>query len=179
GQRYADLSDLQCGAALLNDCKYGYRVKGSVLDLALLRSTKYPDWFADQGKHRFTYSFLPHDRTLAESGVMQDAAVLNRAPILADGFTAGSAAAPCRIDSDGISLEVVKRAEKDDSIILRLVETRGKFSCGTLDFASRPEKVTETDLMEWGDGPALKLKGKTLALEMKPFEIRTLRVRNR
>ena len=179
GQRYADLSDLQCGAALLNDCKYGYRVKGSVLDLALLRSTKYPDWFADQGKHRFTYSFLPHDRTLAESGVMQDAAVLNRAPVLADGFAAGSAAAPCRIDSDGISLEVVKRAEKDDSIILRLVETRGKFSRGTLDFAVRPGKVTETDLMEWGDGPALKLKGKTLALEMKPFEIRTLRVRNR
>jgi alpha-mannosidase len=176
GQRYADLSDRNCGTALLNDCKYGYCIKHSTLDLALLRSPKYPDRFADQGMHEFTYSFLPHAGTLSESEVMKEAANLNRTPLLADGFESGSAAMPFRLDSDGIALEVVKRAEKDDSLILRLVELRGQHSAGTLHFASKPAKVCETDLMEWNDGKRLKVTGNMLKLELKPFEILTLRV---
>ena len=175
GQRYADLSDRDCGAALLNDCKYGYCVKNSTLDLALLRSSLYPDRFADQGEHIFTYSFLPHSGALSESEVMKEAANLNRVPFIADGFESGAAALPCRLASDGIALEVVKRAEKDDSLILRLVEFRGRHSAGTLQFASKPVKVRETDLTEWHDGKPLKSTGNMLKLELKPFEIRTLR----
>lgn len=175
GQRYADLSGRDFGAAVLNDCKYGYCIKNSTLDLALLRSPKYPDRFADQGIHEFTYSFLPHAGALTESDVMKEAANLNRVPFFADGFEAGTAAMRCGLVSDGIALEVVKRAEKDDSLILRLVEFRGRHSAGTLHFASKPAKVRETDLMEWNDGEPLKLTGNMLKLEMKPFEIRTLR----
>ena len=175
GQRYADLSDRDCGAALLNDCKYGYRVKDSTLDLTLLRSPQYPDRFADQGEHVFTYSFLPHAGTLPESEVMREAARLNRAPFVADGFEPGAAAAPCSLVSDGITLEGMKRAEKDDSLILRLVEVRGRHSAGTLTFRSVPEKVCETDLTERHDGGSLNLTGNTLELELKPFEIVTLR----
>ena len=175
GQRYADLSDRNCGAALLNDCKYGYCVKNSTLDLALLRSPRYPDRFADQGEHLFTYSFLPHSGTLSGSDVMKEAANLNRVPFIADGFESGAAALPCRLVSDGIALEVVKRGEKDDSLILRLVEFRGRHSTGTLQFKSKPAKVCETDLMEWKNGKRLDLTGNRAELEMEPFEIRTLR----
>jgi alpha-mannosidase len=38
--RYADLSDSGYGVALLNYCKYGYRVYGNTLDLNLLRSPR-------------------------------------------------------------------------------------------------------------------------------------------
>ena len=175
GQRYADLSDRDCGAALLNDCKYGYRVKDSTLDLALLRSPQYPDRFADQGEHVFTYSFLPHAGTLTESEVMREAACLNRMPFVADNFETGTAAMPCRLASDGITLEVMKRAEKDDSLILRLVEIRGRHSVGTLTFQSVPEKVCETDLTERHDGKTLSCLGNALELKLKPFEIMTLR----
>ena len=175
GQRYADLSDRNRGVALLNDCKYGYRVKGSTLDLALLRSPVHPDRFADQGSHLFTYSFLPHAGALPDSCVMDEAANLNRPVFFADGLQAGKFHAPCRVESDGIRLEVVKRAEKDDSLILRLVEIRGRHSSGTLRFAAKPDKVSETDLLEWEHGPALKLRKNALALNLKPFEILTLR----
>lgn len=175
GQRYADLSDRDCGVALLNDCKYGYRVKGSTLDLALLRSPVHPDRFADQGAHLFTYSFLPHAGSLPDSRVMDEAANLNRPVLTVDGFAAGKFKAPCRLESDGIRLEVVKRAEKDDSLILRLVEISGRRSTGILHFAAKPEKVSETDLLEWKNGAALPLRRNTLALELKPFEILTLR----
>ena len=175
GQRYADLSDQNCGAALLNDCKYGYCVKHSTLDLALLRSSLYPDRFADQGKHEFTYSFLPHAGNLSESEVMKEAANLNRTPFIADGFASIAENMPFRLVSDGIALEVVKRAEKDDSLILRLAEFRGQHSAGTLHFASKPARVRETDLMEWNDGKRLAVTGNRLPLELEPFEILTLR----
>ena len=175
GQRYADLSDRDRGVALLNDCKYGYRVKGSTLDLALLRSPVHPDRFADQGGHVFTYSFLPHAGTLPDSCVMDEAANLNRPVLMLEGFASGKFKAPCRVESDGIRLEVVKRAEKDDSLILRLVEIRGRHSKGVLRFAAKPDKVSVTDLLEWEKGPALPVRRNALALELKPFEILTLR----
>jgi alpha-mannosidase len=76
-QKWADLSQRDYGVALLNDCKYGYKVKGNVLDLHLLRSVVYPRQpleppdsereagapcfgFTDQCEHEFTYSLLPH-----------------------------------------------------------------------------------------------------------------------
>ena len=175
GQRYADLSNLDCGAALLTDSKYGYSAKGSTLGLSLLRSPKYPDRSADIGKHHFTYSFLPHPGTLTESEVMREAAALNRPVQIFDGFDGSDFEFPCRMISAGISLEVVKRAEKDDSLILRLVEIRGKHSSGVLHFSRIPARVSVTDLLEWENGPKLKLGSRELELAMKPFEILTLR----
>ena len=94
----------------------------------------------------------------------------------ADGFEAGGSVFPCRMESEGIRLEAVKRAEKDDSLILRLVEIRGRHSGGILRFSGFPSKVSETDLLEWERGRSLELRDHTLELELKPFEIKTLRV---
>jgi alpha-mannosidase len=59
-QRWADLSEPGCGAALINDCKYGYDVRGSVMRLSLLRGPTWPDPDADKGSHRFSYALMPH-----------------------------------------------------------------------------------------------------------------------
>ncbi len=176
GQRYADLSSKNFGVALLNDCKYGYYVRNSTLDLALLRSPKYPDRFADQGEQIFTYSFLPHKNALPESDVMREAANLNRPLLMADGYEAGIAQMPFRLESDHIVMDVVKRGEKDDSLIIRLIETAGGYSEGTLSFNQAPAAVFETDLMEWNTLRQLESADTTLSLSMTPFEIRTLRV---
>ena len=66
-------------------------------------------------------------------------------------------------------------AEKDDSLILRLVEIRGRHSSGTLHFAAKPARVSETDLMEWKKGAVLPVRKNSLDLQLKPFEILTLR----
>jgi alpha-mannosidase len=39
--KWVDLSQGEYGVALLNDCKYGHKVKGGVMELALLRTPKY------------------------------------------------------------------------------------------------------------------------------------------
>ena len=58
GHRYVDFSERGYGVAILNDSKYGHRTNQGNLDLCLLRSPKYPDWNADQGRQVFTYAIL-------------------------------------------------------------------------------------------------------------------------
>jgi alpha-mannosidase len=176
GQRYVDLSDNQFGIALLNDCKYGHYIKENVIDLNLLRSPKQPDYWADLGDHHFTYAFMPHAGSLNESAVYGEAAQLNRAPWCFDGLC-GTLVAPVAVSGDGISLEVVKRAEKDDRLVLRIVETRGNHTTGTLHLADslKDAPVAVTDLLEWNEVEKLAVTaGNDCKLTLKPFEILTI-----
>jgi len=174
--RYVDLSDADGGAALLNDCKYGYSLKDGVLDLNLLRSPTYPDDKADLGKHTFTYSFLPHEGGLNGSEVMQEAACLNRAPAVLPGAAKGLEL-PCALTGgEGVSLEVLKKAEKSDDLIIRLVETDGRNSTATLRIPAN-RKLVETNLLEWTNGASLKPKDGTVEVKLKPFEIKTFKVK--
>ncbi|EQB78107.1 hypothetical protein CB1_000590075 [Camelus ferus] len=63
-----DLSEHGFGLALLNDCKYGASVQGSVLSLSLLRAPKSPDATVDMGRHEFTYALMPHEAVTSWSG---------------------------------------------------------------------------------------------------------------
>ncbi|MBQ6599342.1 MAG: alpha-mannosidase [Lentisphaeria bacterium] len=177
GQRYADLSSRDFGMALLNDCKYGYRIKDGNISISLLRSPKYPDFEADLGEHDFTYSLLPHEGDLENSSVIAEAAMLNRAPYLAEASAAPeNFDFPCRITSEGVSLEIVKKAEKDNSRIIRLVETKGRYSSAQLRFAKTVEKVSHTNLIEWEHGEEVILHDRIADLTLKPYEIVTLRL---
>lgn len=175
GQRYADLSAADYGVALLNDCKYGYRVRDGVLDLALLRASKKPDFYSDQGHHEFTYSLLPHIGGLVESDVIESAAKLNRAPQIFVGRSVSEVKTPVHLESSGIALEAVKKAAKSNDLIVRLVETRGLSSRGQLQ-VNIPGEISVTDLMEWQKNSALKKVGGALPVTLKPFEILTLRI---
>ncbi|MBR2439341.1 MAG: alpha-mannosidase [Lentisphaeria bacterium] len=176
GQRFADLSSDDYGAALLNDCKYGYKVKGSTLDLNLLRSPAFPDYLADLGTHKFTYSFLPHEGDLISSSVQAESAALNRTPILIDGVSAETFKPLCTVDSSAVTLEVVKKAEKDHSIILRLVENHGKHSAAVLNLRDNGTRVSLTNLIEWECGESLPVENGSVSLKFTPFEIKTLRL---
>ena len=174
-QRYADISDDSHGVALLNDSKYGCKVKESVLDLALLRSPKEPDPTADIGHHEFIYSLLPHDGSLIHSNVMREAALLNRPPRVIDG-AAADIQPPVAIESDAVSLEVLKKAEKENCLVVRLVETKGADSKAILSLRNA-ERAVETDLLEWTDGAAHVATNGKIELTLKPFEIRTLKLK--
>jgi alpha-mannosidase len=176
GHRYADLSDHDHGVALLNDCKYGYRVENGLLDLNLLRSPNYPDPDADQGEHHFTYSLLPHAGDLVHSDVMSQAAQLNQGLMIFDGFISKGSSIPATVVGEGISLEVLKKAEREDCLVLRLVETHGRQSHGQLVVHTKNAIIEETDLLEWADGRPTAAD-KPLNLTMSPFEIRTYKLK--
>ncbi len=171
--KYADLSEREFGVALLNDCKYGYRLLGNVLDLALLRSTKYPDWDADQGDHSFTYSFLPHAGDVVESEVRVEALRLNRPPQRFDGLR-GDVILPIKVESAHVELSALKKAEKEECPVIRLVERGGLHSRATVKTTFA---LVETDLTEWPDGTTLVPENGQIKLQFRPFEIKTFKLK--
>jgi alpha-mannosidase len=176
GHRYADLTDHDYGVALLNNCKYGYKVHDNVLDLNLLRAPTYPDPDADQRLHEFTYSLLPHSGDLIHSNVLEHATQLNQGLVAFAGYKTDLKQLPWRVEGDGLSLEVVKKAEKEDCLILRVVETLGRQSKGKLLIDHPGATLIETHLMEWEDGDEINCDG-SVEIDLKPFEIRTWKLK--
>jgi alpha-mannosidase len=172
--KFADISDNDYGVALLNDCKYGYKVLGSTLDLNLLRSPTHPDPDADIGDHEFTYSLLPHIGNMVNSKVQSEAIQLNQPPLQFYGYSEGRAKLPIIVEGDGVGLEVIKKAEKGDHLIVRLVERKGHETTARMKLSNQSASVIEIDLLEWNE---IKDYGKGEAeVLMKPFDIRTFKV---
>src|SRR5438094_6427209 len=126
GHRWADLAESGYGVALLNDCKYGYDIVGSVMRLSLLRAPTHPDPHADRGKHRFTYALMPHPGTFQEAGVVAAAEDLN-APMRAvhGGLGPGARRSLIEVDTPQVVVEAVKAAEDSDAVVVRLYEAWG------------------------------------------------------
>ncbi|MBS1371644.1 MAG: alpha-mannosidase [Lentisphaeria bacterium] len=177
GHRYVDFSSANYGVAMLTDCKYGYRTNQGNLDLCLLRSPKYPDWNADQGRQVFTYAYLPHTGSLTESNVWSEAVQLNRAPLQFAGRRA-TVAAPFSVCGGSVSLEVVKKAEKSGELVIRLVETAGAASRATLSTTLEGVKLVETNLVEWEELGSCEFRNGSVSLDFRPFDIRTFKVRS-
>jgi alpha-mannosidase len=149
-------------------------VHGHTLDLNLLRAPTYPDADADQGLHRFTYALLPHAGPCVHSDVRDEAAALNRAPLVFMGRRVADWRLPVTVEGEGVSIEALKRAERGHDLIVRLVETRGCRVPAVVSSCDARARIAETDLMEWHDaGPASVGRHE---FSMGPFEIRTFRV---
>jgi alpha-mannosidase len=176
GHRFADLSDRQYGVALLNDCKYGYKILDNVIDLNLLRSTTNPDPTADRGKHTFKYSLLPHNNEMIESNVLSEAAQLNQPPVTFEGISKNDFVLPCSLENDDVVLEVLKKAEKEDALIIRLYEPNGKHVTARLKINLKNTKVFEADLME-NILQELEMENGCVNLEFTPFEIKTIKIK--
>ncbi len=175
GQRYADLSESDYGVALLNDCKYGYKVVDNVLDLNLLRSPNNPDPDADQHVHEFTYSLLPHTGDLVHSDVWAEAAQLNQGVAQFVGFRNKTAELPCQVEGEGVSLEVLKKAEKEDALVLRVVEILGRRTKARLLCRDKKATLVETNLLEWTEEQSFPTAD-PVEIELGPFEIKTFKV---
>lgn len=174
GHKYADLSTSDFGVALLNDCKYGYRVKDGVLDLHLLRSPTMPDADADRGEHEFVYALLPHTLSCAQSVVRQESFDCNRQPLVFLEKQLKKKPFTLAVDSPHIDVVAVKKAEKSENAILRLVEGQGRH-CDAQIFASeRGFSFVEVDLLEWNETGMVYENGDKISFT--PFEIKTLKL---
>jgi alpha-mannosidase len=180
--KWADLSEPGSGygVALLNDSKYGHDIVGNVMRLSLLRAPTSPSPRMDRGHHRFTYSLLPHIGDLREAGVIEEAYALNlplRVVALPPGRAGTGAHARTwstfTVSAPGVLIEVVKRAERSDSLVVRLYEAWGRRVSATLTVALPVTSVVRADLHERAREP-LELADGCVELDLRPFEIATL-----
>ena len=180
-QKWADLSQGDRGVALLNDCKYGYSVQDNVLDLDLLRSPGYPDPVADAGAHQFTYALYPHRGDFRAGGVVRAAYELNvpLSPIM------GSIEHGPRsfLDLEGpgaesVVVEAVKLAEDSHDVVVRLYESQGIGARVRLTPRFAVRAADAANMLEEPSG-ALAVNDAGIALEFRPFEIKTVILRTK
>ena len=175
--RFCDLSEPGFGVALLNDGKYGHSAKGNVLGISLLRSPLYPDPFADEGEHRFTYSLFPHPGDWTAAGVAREAFALNAPlfPVMAQKDTLPQGFSLVEAEGLELALGSLKLAEEGDSVILRLYEPHGARGVCTLRFGRPVGRVERVNLLEEAEEPVEVHEG-AVRLGVRPFEVVTLNV---
>ncbi len=188
-QNWIDWSDDRGGVALLNRGLPGNVVTDGVVMVSLLRAVDLRGY--NEGRSSETgfelnvprtlaYSLVPHGAGTHRSDLVRRGLEFNR-PLLARKFAAHAGSLPARRSGLEISSpNVVVTAFKlgpDGATILRLYESSGLPAPHvTLSFAAKIAEAARADLLEDAIAP-LSPDGATLTLDLRPFEIATLRVR--
>ncbi|MBI3947064.1 MAG: alpha-mannosidase [Armatimonadetes bacterium] len=178
--KWIDISEGSYGVALLNDGKYGHDVQGSTLRVSLLRAPKNPDPNADMGPHRFTYALYPHRGGVRFGDVVTEADRFN-VPLRVVPTHPHAGELPTEysflsVDSGDVFIEAVKRAEKEDALVVRLYEAHNTRGPVRLITTLPVKDAFLADLMEDPIRP-VPVKDGEIRLEVKPFEIVTLLLR--
>jgi alpha-mannosidase len=176
GHRWADLGEPGYGVALLNDCKYGYDIRGSVMRLSLLRAPTHPDPTADRGAHRFTYALMPHRGDFREAGVIAAAEDVNAPLRIVRGEAQdGGRLSLVEIDTPQVVVEAIKRAEDSDAVIVRLYEAWGGTCTAHLQTTLGAKRAYLCDLLE-RNVEEIAVSHGSVELALAPFKILTLKL---
>lgn len=165
--RWTALCEENRGFAVLSDSIRGVSTDRGEIALSLLRAPLVPDDTADRGEQDFRYAIMPFATAFRDSGVVKAGYAFAGDGGEMAGFT---------VDRDAFILETIKPAEDgSDDIILRLYESQRTHADAVLHlpFAAR---VYES-AMDEGETGELLGESREVRLRMKPFEIRTLRLR--
>ena len=195
-QKWVDLAQRDYGVAILNDCKYGHRVKGHTIELNLLRSVLYPGTrvvpeeeyrpgepfhaYTDQGDHHFRYALYPHTGDMTTGEVIKVAYEFNH-PVHLVELDPKTGNQPVQksllaVDQPNIIIETVKNSENGDGIIIRLYEAWRMKTISILKVGFNIKSVTEVNLIEQ-DEQEVQSNDDSIHLEFEPFEIKTIRIR--
>ncbi len=177
--KWVDMSENGYGVALLNNGKYGHGTEGSTLTLTLIKSATDPNPEADQGKHHFKYSLLPHIGDFREAGVIEESYALNQ-PLYEKTLEKQTGELPERYsfisaDKQSAVITAVKKAERDDGIIVRMYDSYDCRSNVTLTFPNNFKKAYLCDLME-NELEEIPVKDGRIKIAMSNFEIVTIKL---
>ena len=167
--KWADLSQGNYGVALMNDCKYGYRVKDSVLDLHLLRSQDFPGVGSDRGRHEFRYALYPHTGDTANSDVAKQGYEYNLPLSIkaAGGEISGKSMFSV---NGGVFLDTVKRAESGDGTLLRFYDPNGCGGTAEVSLSGKYSGACACDMLE-NPGEPVSIDDGKFTFEFRPFEV--------
>ncbi len=176
--KWADLSETDYGVSIINDCKYGYSIEDNVMRISLLKAATYPNIEADRGQHEFTYSLYPHKGNLEHSDVVKQGYLLNM-PLEASEINANNGIlCDCyslvSSDTDSVVVETVKKAEDDNSVVVRMYETYNSKVDATITTGFDFKEVYICDMLE-NNITKIEHSGRKVELKIKNYEVVTLK----
>ena len=179
--RFLHVGEPDYGVAIVNDGSYGHDAvsqplaaggRGVTARLSLVRGATFPDPRADAGLHRFRCAVVA-GASLADA--VREGYRLNLPLRTIRG--ARGLEPLITLDSSSVVVETVKLAQdRSGDLIVRCYESLGVRASTSLRFAVPAEEVIVTDLLERPLGTPLRLSGGAVELELRPFQILTLRV---
>ncbi|TVY35324.1 Alpha-mannosidase [Lachnellula occidentalis] len=190
--KFADLSEHGYGVSILNDSKYGFATCGNLMRLSLLRAPKAPDAHADMGRHEIRWAILPHQGDLGSTTVrtgynFNNPLKLVQAP--KETFRMDAFTNPIKLTGNpSLILDTIKRGEDDEdvsrgelpkrkgkSVILRIYDSLGGTSKGTIETTLDVKRVWKANILE-DDEEELKIQDGKLDITLRPFEVATFRL---
>ncbi|MCI1661669.1 MAG: glycosyl hydrolase-related protein [Actinomyces sp.] len=191
--RWVHVAEPGYGIGVTNTGTYGHDVTRAVGDsgetqtevrLSLVRAARVPDPIQDQGHHHFGYAVCPGatiDEVVTQG---YEANLPIRLPEAPDPDVATRSLV--RVDNAGIRVEAVKLADdRSGDVVVRLYEAAGARNRATVAFGFPVGRVAEVDLRERPLAPempharGLRVSGQGVDVELRPFEILTLRIATR
>ncbi|OKO97913.1 Alpha-mannosidase [Penicillium subrubescens] len=188
--KFADLSEHGYGVSILNDSKYGFATVGNVMRLSLLRSPKAPDDTADMGKHTIRWAIMPHAGALGARTVRAAFNFNNPLKLLvAKPKSPMVRQFPITLKGDdSLVLDTIKRGEDDEdistgelptrkgrSVIIRIYDSLGGRSRGTVQTIWKVSKVVRTNLLE-DDEEEVPVDEGVFKVDLGPFQVCTYRL---
>ncbi len=175
GHKWGDVSDGGFGVSLLNDCKYGYSIQDSHMELSLLRSADHPSDTCDRGTHSFSYWIYPHVGDIRQGKVAWAGYEVNVPLLVTEGKTLKGEGSFLYTDCENIIIDTIKKAEDGDDIIIRFFETYNTVSKGHICLNFDAVDCVETDLLE-REINKVSLENRRIPFTIKPYEIKTYRL---
>jgi alpha-mannosidase len=178
--KYLFLNEKDWGVAFANDSTYGFDVQRTTeangatvtsVRFSLLRSPKFPDPEADQGRHTLKFKIRP-------AATIEDAVSLGYELNYPAREVQGNRPVEPLVSSSAeqVVVETVKLAEDGSGdLIVRLYESTGGRADSRIAFAGVAEKIWLTDFLELPTS-AEHVSGGSIELQFRPFQVITLRI---
>ena len=181
--KWTALVQTNCGAAVINDCKYGVNVLDNSINLTLQKAAMAPDKSADKGQNSFRYALYVWNGSFAESRLVNEAYEFNVPVNVYEGYRgAMSGKSFFKIDSSNVIIDTVKLAEDGTGdIILRMFESMQASEDVELTVNLPFDKAYITDMMEnRSEGTDVSVcrdfEKCKIKLSFGAFEVKTLRL---
>jgi alpha-mannosidase len=140
GLNWQDLSNAAEGVAVLNDSKSGMSADGSTMRLTMIRSSYDPDTNPNPGYHHWRYAIVPHQGGWRQAGVVRKGYEFQQPMLAATVPFDARGTAPLtwglvKMSDPNVVPITLKRSEDGDDVVLRMYESTGARSNGTIEFA--------------------------------------------
>ncbi|MEM9372233.1 MAG: glycoside hydrolase family 38 C-terminal domain-containing protein [Planctomycetota bacterium] len=172
---WMDLAEPGRGLAIIADAIHGRSAHGSTMGLSLLRAPSHPDPVADRGEHVLRVAYLPHAGDWRSADVDHHAECFSEPLRLVRSEISHHPVSIGVSDGGCVAVAAFKRSEDNPaSRVLRLVEPRGTQARVSVRFADPVSCVRRADALERPYPHGEVVRGSTVELDMRPFEIVTL-----
>jgi len=168
--RWVDISQYDYGICVLNNGKYGHKVNNSTIEMTLIKAGIYPDFFADEGYHEFTYSIYVHGKEDVKDFYKRSEKLNKKIKV----YSGKVKKEPYRLEMSPDNLKILSFRKVGKSFYLRLLETTGSSGNAKIKFiGTQIEKMYLTDILE-NRIDELPINKNTTTLKLEPFKFYTL-----